>query len=109
MKNKKIWVAAYVAGAAILLVAILYALTIIGKEGTERTSGIKTKFDELEFVVVHRPHLTYFVDIKYLTCFATRKPQYQDLVEFQCPDRLLQEAMGGILKEEPEKEVRKKK
>ena len=47
------------------------------------------KFDELEFIVVHRPHLTYLVDPRYQLCFATRKPDFQDLVQFTCTEPLL--------------------
>ena len=96
MTKKNLLIAAYALGAAALLASILYALAI--KDKGERTSGIKTKFDELEFVVVHRPYLTYFVDVKYLVCFATHKPEHQGLVEFRCPDRLLQEATGDFMK-----------
>ncbi len=63
-------------------------------------SGIKERFDELEFIVIHRPHLTYFVDLKYRLCFATRKPAYEGLSEFQCPDYLLLEAEHGEQKKE---------
>lgn len=62
-----------------------------------RTEDVKPreKYDELEFVVVHRPHITYFVDFKYMLCWATLKPTYQDLKDFTCTERLLNEASGA--------------
>lgn len=98
--RKKLLRTAYVLGAAVLMAAVLYSAALMTGDRIEakRTSGIKEKFEELEFVVVHRPHLTYFVDLKYKLCFATRKPEYQDLAEFPCPERLSKEATGGMLK-----------
>lgn len=80
--------AGWVIGVA-TAVGIASALKACDPSGS--ASGIKEKFDELEFVVVHRPHVTYFVDMKYFMCFATRKPNYQDLVFFHCPERLWRE------------------
>lgn len=65
------------------------------QKGTEK-SHFKDKFDELEFAVIHRPHLTYFIDTKYFLCFATRKPDYQDLVQFICPERMWKEVVEKI-------------
>lgn len=74
----------------------------------EENPGVKTTFDELEFVVVHRPHLTYFIDMKYLLCFATRKPNYQDLAQFHCPENLWKEVESS-LKGQTKVKVPKKK
>ena len=106
MKKGKLLLLFYVLWAAVILAAALYsaALMIGDKVSAKRTPGIKEKFKELEFVVVHRPHLTYFVDMKYGLCFATRKPKYQDLAAFSCPERLLKEATGGMLREGPDKQ-----
>lgn len=69
------------------LVAIIFPIAFYVKDRAGK-GGIKDKYEELEFVVVHRPQLTYFVDTKYFLCFATRKPDYQDLVQFICPERM---------------------
>lgn len=76
----------------------------------EVNEGVKETFDELEFVVIHRPHLTYFMDVKYLLCFATRKPDYQDLVQFHCPERMwkeVEESLKGKVKVKPAGKVAK--
>lgn len=75
--------------------AVIIGLVIIimgSKECESEISSAKERYDELEFVVIHRPQITYFVDLKHTLCFATRKPNYKDLVEFPCPERLWKEA-----------------
>ena len=72
------------------------AATLIPQHACKGGSGIPDKFDELEFVVVHRPHVTYLVDVKYFMCFATRKPDFQDLVKFHCPERLWKEVEESL-------------
>lgn len=54
------------------------------------------RYDELQFEVLHRPHVTYLIDRRYRLCFATRKPDYQDLVQVQCTDRLLGASAGRL-------------
>lgn len=73
-----------------MLVIFIAVATFVFVRLSGKQKGLQSpeKYDELEFVVVHRPQITYFVDVKYNLCFATRKPNYQDLVEFQCSDRL---------------------
>lgn len=84
------------AGACVAIGALTYVASVgMGQFFAEKQVRPPEKYDELEFVVVHRPHVTYFVDIKYTLCFATRKPNYQDLVQFRCTERLWQEVKAG--------------
>jgi hypothetical protein len=64
------------------------------------SSGIPDDYDELQFTTVHRPLVTYFVDRRYGLCFATRKPDYQDLVQLSCTPNLLS-ATGSVATDNP--------
>lgn len=96
-RRKAIFFLAYI--AIVILVVLPISVVLLKETGDKDTdSGLKEKFEELEFVVIHRPHLTYFVDMKYFLCFATRKPDYQDLVQFVCPERMwkdVEESLQG--------------
>lgn len=70
------------------------------------------KYNALDFMMVNRPHVTYFVDTRYMLCFATLKPTYRDLVPFECSDLLLKyvdDTMHVKLLERKRKEKRAKK
>lgn len=84
-------------GIMAYLACLVFFASVLNTECGEKP-GIPAveKYDELEFVVVHRPHVTYFVDIKFSLCFATRKPDYQDLVKFTCTDRLMKEVEESL-------------
>ena len=88
------------------MVAVLLVLLVVGVHTLvkvpEPMKG-QEKYEELEFVMIHRPQVTYFVDLKFMLCFATLKPDYADLVEFRCPDYLLRHAAGGPVKPSPNK------
>lgn len=94
MKNKPL--VALVIATAVVFVVVFIRGAIIRWRNRPADRAVKEKYEELQFVVVHRPDVTYFVDFRYLLCFATRKPNYNDLVRFKCPDLLLREAMGGV-------------
>lgn len=61
----------------------------------KKQTSSSEKYDELEFTIIHRPHITYLIDTKYSLCFATRKPDFQDLVQIECPDRMWEDAGNG--------------
>lgn len=87
MSRRDLW-------SSLVVIAALAAGIVLGSQTRPCRSqgGIKEDFDELEFRVIHRPHVTYFVDLRYALCFATRKPDYQDLVQLGCTERLVQDA-----------------
>lgn len=94
--NRKVLISIYAAAIFLLAVGIVYGIFFHTDSTTTPNKSVKEQFDELEFVTIHRPHLTYFIDVKYMLCFATRKPTYQDLVLFDCPDRLWKEAESDL-------------
>lgn len=91
-KNRVFAIAAGVASYALVISLIVFLLTM----GKSKKKEPSEEYNELEFVVVHRPQLTYFVDMKYFLCFATRKPDYQDLVQFSCPERMLKDVENSL-------------
>ncbi len=93
-RRKAIFFLAYIIIVALVVLPI--GFMFFKKNHDDRNTGLKEKFNELEFVVIHRPHLTYFVDMKYFLCFATRKPDYQDLVQFVCPERMWKEVEDSL-------------
>ena len=96
MKPPKYWGLLVLAAIFGVIASSLLMFAAVCRYEPTENKGVKVDFDELEFVVIHRPHLTYFVDLKYLLCFATRKPDYQDLVQFHCPERVWQEIREGL-------------
>lgn len=82
--------------AVILLATIAWGMVIILASKRPAAVTAPERYSELQFAVLHRPHVTYFVDRRYRLCFATRKPDYQDLVQFDCSERLLVEATAGL-------------
>lgn len=90
------WMAFWLAASALFLVAataiVTYAVALVVRSQRD-ASGIRERFDLLEFVTIHRPHLTYHVDSRHMLCFATRKPSTcRGLVQFDCPVTLLEQA-----------------
>jgi hypothetical protein len=78
----------------LVLIAILFFVVIaeiVYLVTFNKPPNTSEAYNELEFTVIHRPHITYLVDTKYLLCFATRKPQYQDLVQIECPEKMWKE------------------
>ena len=78
--------------AVVLITAVVTAGALLIRSRTTRDlPAPPEKYDELQFVMVHRPHVTYFVDTQYMLCFATLKPEYRDLAPFECSDALLKD------------------
>lgn len=86
--------------AAILFCFLLFASVVLyfysRKQAETDTFVVAKSYTELQFRVIHRPHITYLVDLRYMLCFATRKPDYQDLVQFECTQAFMKKIEKGL-------------
>lgn len=72
----------------ICVLAIAFAVARCGQRELGR------QYNRQEFVVIHRPHLTYYVDLVYGVCFA-RRPMCRAMTEFVCSPSLIRAAREG--------------
>lgn len=85
------------------IIIAAYTLSIVGllsvafvrhQRKEEKRQG--EVYKKLEFRVIHRPHVTYFVDLKYMLCFATTKPEHHGIGQIQCTDFLISETVDAL-------------
>ena len=95
LSRRKFAVLALIVG---YIIAISWgAFVVYQKWGLPKKKG--EEYSRLEFRIVHRPHVTYFVDLKYMLCFATTKPTHTGLLQIPCTDSLIAET-AEVLKVE---------